>query len=123
MRAYFGATGISICVGKEDKGKRRLECIIDDGRSARLLLQIRNHVNNTGHCEEPGFHIQCWPPNISSRRCTKMFVYLSEENWNKLTTEWDREAGGGFWMSRCKYDRCHFHYYDPEHPANPWRDK
>jgi hypothetical protein len=56
--------------------------------------------------------MQCWPPNVSCRNSTKIFVYVSEDYWSKLISCSDREdMGNGFIMSRSKYDRFHIHYY------------
>ena len=111
MRALFGATGLSINLRVEDLGKDKLECICDDYKNPKIFLYIIDKVDkNDG--EESGFHMQCWPPNVSARNSTKIYVYLSKERWYKLTTEYNSEDGGGFFGSRCKYDRCHFHYRD-----------
>ena len=82
----------------------------DGYKKPRLFLYVMDKVTKHDINEEPGFHMQCWPPNVSSRQSTKIYIYLSKERWHKLTTEYDKEAGGGFFASRCKYDRFHIHY-------------
>ncbi|MBU4069379.1 MAG: hypothetical protein KJ646_00180 [Nanoarchaeota archaeon] len=111
MRALFGATGLSINVGDEDKQKNKLECVIEDYKNPKIFLYIIDSVDKNDGLEELGFHMQCWPPNVSARNSTKIYIYLSKERWHKLTNEYDSEARGGFFASRCKYDRCHFNYW------------
>ena len=112
MRAYFAATGLSIVLTAEDKEKDRISCVVNQYKKPRVFLRVVDDVTKSYMFEEPGFHMQCWPPNVGSRESTKIFVYLSKRNWEKLITEYDPEAGGGFFCSRCKYDRLHINYYD-----------
>jgi len=118
MRAYFGATGLSVCLGEEDKvkigeGKDLLECEVDEANHPRVFLYVRDGVES-GTFEESGFHMQCYPDEVNFRESLGIYVFLSKERWNSLTTVYDKEADGGFFASRCLYDRCHFHYWDDE---------
>ena len=112
MRALFGATGLSISLDEKDRQKETIECIVEDYKKPKLILSIVDYVDKNDGFEEEGFHMQCWPPNVSSRDSTKIYVYLSKERWHKLITEYDSEAHGGFFATRCKYDRCHLFYWD-----------
>ncbi|KHO48359.1 MAG: hypothetical protein QT00_C0001G0377 [archaeon GW2011_AR5] len=117
MRAYIGATGLSVVAGSNDRENVRHECTIGQYKKPRLFLRVVKNVEKRGFMEESGFHMQCWPPNAGLRRSTKIYVQLSRDVWDKITTEYDREAGGGFFCSRCKYDRFHINYYDMNIPA------
>jgi len=112
MRAYFGACGLNINLTSKDKDKKRLEFIVGDYKKPKVLLLIKNKVENKGIMEEPGFHIQAWPPNVSLDKATKIYVYLSEERWNDLLTKRDEgEIGGGFFTSRYGHNRFAINYY------------
>lgn len=112
MRAYFGGTGLNIVVGIEDREKDKIECSIDRYKKPKVFLNIVDEVAKNDGFEESGFHMQCWPPNVGLRESTKIHVYLSRKRWHEITTEFDPEADGGFFCSRCKYDRFHINYYD-----------
>ncbi len=111
MRAYFNE-GLAIVVQNEEREKNKLTCIVNSHKKPRVFLRVVDKVTKNSMGEEPGFHIQNWPPNVNLTRSTKIFVYLSKERWHKLTTEHDPEADGGWFGSRCMYDRFSIHYYD-----------
>ena len=111
MRAYFGATGLSVIIEEQDKDKKKIECVVDDFKNPLLKLQILDYVPRRDIFTEEGFHMQCWPPNVSSRNSKKIFIYLDKERWNNLLTKCDSEAHCGWFGSRTKYDRTHFFYY------------
>ncbi|MBR9682209.1 MAG: hypothetical protein GOV02_00900, partial [Candidatus Aenigmarchaeota archaeon] len=118
MQALFGATGLTINLTAEDNQEidngygYKAKCIVNEYKNPKVFLYVVDNIEKNECPEEPGFHMQCWPPNVSARNSTKIFVYISKENWHKLTTEYSSEDGGGFFGSRCKYDRCHFSYRD-----------
>ena len=120
MRAYFDTTGLSITVTDKDEAsidlsdpkKRTLECIVLGHNKTKISLDILDEVTKTDPLAESGFYMECYPPNVPSRESEKIELYLSKERWYHLTTVYDREAGGGFFASRCRYDRFHIHYYD-----------
>ena len=112
MKSFFGATGLDITVTDKDLGQDRLECICMDYKRPKVILKIMDKVPKREDLSEEGFHIQGWPPNTSLRNSTKIFVYLSRKRWHELTTVYDSEMRGGFFCSRCKYDRFHISYND-----------
>ncbi|MEK6887990.1 MAG: hypothetical protein AABX14_03540 [Candidatus Aenigmatarchaeota archaeon] len=112
MRGYFGATGISLVVGKNDKGNDKNTCVIDEYKRPTLFLRVVDEVTKNDDFEEPGFHIQCWPPNVGLRDSTKIFVYLRRKEWDALTAGPDCDENHGFFISRCKYDRFNMLYYN-----------
>lgn len=114
MKAFFGGTGLSIKLKKEDKNQTKLECIVQDYNNPKLNLYVVDEVKHRDTFEEPGFHMQCYPVDVSSRESTQIEVYLSKERWKQITTIYDPEAGGGWFGSRCMYDRCHIHYWDED---------
>ena len=93
MKALFGATGLSINLGEGDKQKDKLECIANAYKNPKVFLYIVDNIEKNDGFEELGFHMQCWPPNVSARNSTKIYVYLSKKRWHKLTTEYEPEAG------------------------------
>jgi len=57
---------------------------IDEYKRPRVFLHIVDEVIKHDGFEEPGFHTQCWPPNVGVRESTKIFVYLSRKEWDDL---------------------------------------
>ena len=90
----------------------KAKCIVNEYKNPKVFLYVVDNVDKNDCFEEYGFHMQCWPPNVSARDSTKIYVYLNKESWHKLTTKYDSDTDGGFFDSRCKYDRCHLIYRD-----------
>jgi hypothetical protein len=114
MRASIFPTGLMVSLGKEDKSKKELECIINGFENIKVFLNVVGTVKYQGSREEPGFHMQCYPKDVELRKSKEVHLYLSKERWNDLTTKFDPETYGGYFGSRCKYDRCEFSYWDEE---------
>jgi len=116
MRAVFSGTGIDINLGLEDKKKGekdgKLECRIKGYKNPVLTLHIVDEVIGRDLLEEPGFHIKGTPKYGGPERRTKYEIYLSKENFEKLTNpKEDPIIKGGFFLSRCLYDRLAINYY------------
>ncbi len=112
MRSSILATGLKINLVKEDKSKENLECKVND-LNIRVFLNIVDTVEESGFMEEPGFHIKCYP-DVELLKSKEVHIYLSRKRWEDLTTQYDREAMGGYFGSRCRYDRCEFNYWDED---------
>jgi hypothetical protein len=112
MRASIFGTGLNVFLLKEDKSKEKLECIVENFENMKVFLNIVDIVKEKGNKEEPGFHIRCIPDGIALRESSEIHISLSKERWNNLTTKYDPEAMGGYFESRCRYDRCSFNYWD-----------
>lgn len=115
MKALFGATGPpSIILFKDDLKENRLETKITNyGKEKDLTLFIldENLIKEYFSCDEKGFHIHCYPHRNSMEERTKIFVYVSKNNINKMVEKIKNGKLVGFTGTRCRYDRLHFHYY------------
>ncbi len=112
MMAVILPTGLKISLQKEEKSKEKLECIVSGFNNMKVFLNIVDKIEKQDSWEEKGFHIECLPLGMELRRSSEIYIYLSKERWNDLTTKYDPESLGGYFESRSKYDRCSFHYWD-----------
>ncbi len=115
MRAIFGETGPSIYLEPQDKNDveqgKTLACIVDDYKRPILCLEVVDIISGDDESRDDGISMQYWPPNVGQRNSTLIFVDISRGAFNRLITVYDKEAGGGFYCARTKYDRIHLTYY------------
>jgi hypothetical protein len=116
MRASFGGTGINVFLNLKDKEKgnksKRLECIIMGYKNPILVLNIVGEVTEHDHdpLEEQGFHITGTPRYGGPGKRSKYEIYLSQKRFDEITNP-DNVTAGGFFLSRCLYDRISINYF------------
>ncbi len=121
MRTGIGVVGLNLFFVEEDKkyiknnpDDAKLECILNSYLKPKVTLYVNEHVENTGIMEEPGFHMESTPPKTPLSEVTSIDVYLSKENWHKLTEVYDSEAIGGSFFTRCAWDRCQMSFWSED---------
>lgn len=119
MRAMSGQ-GLTLNLGLEDKRigdtKGELTCRLTVFKKPQITLHIVDEVSARESLEEPGFHIESFPPGTYREQVESYDIYLSKKRWDTLVnpTEPPSEkqgANNGFFCSRCRHDRVHFMYW------------
>ncbi len=112
MRARFGGSGLVITLYLEDKEAKKIECNLPEWKKPKLILHVVDEVGERRMLEEPGFHIEAIPRNVSPEYRTQYYVYLSEEKFRDLTNpSGDPIVEGGYFASRSMYDRVDIMYW------------
>lgn len=122
MRAIFGGSGLVLTLLLKDKeeGNRTgiLECQLAQWKKARVILHIVNELNQEefkekGFLEEPGFHIEAIPKNAGPENEEEYDIYLTKARFAELTSpKGDSAIDGGYFVSRCMYDRVDICYWE-----------
>ena len=114
MLTRFLGSGLHISLGIKDKkqGNKKgyLKSRLESWKNPQVILRITDKVEKRDAFEEKGFHIKVTPKISSPEERTKYEIFLSKENWNKLTNPKDKVLGGYF-VSRCMYDRVDIVYH------------
>jgi len=116
MRAVFCGSGLDLTLGLKDKEEgnrdRRLECRLPEWKKAKIILHIVDEVKERECQEKRGFHIKAKPRGVGPEYKEQYDIYLSQEIFDELTNpEEDPVTRGGYFMSRCLYDRVDIKYF------------
>ncbi|MBS3076900.1 hypothetical protein J4233_01375 [Candidatus Pacearchaeota archaeon] len=118
MRAssYQGGLDITLYLADKEKGekKKRIEYVMPEWQKPRLVVHIVRNVPNSWYQlgEESGFHVTAKPRNASPKERTRYDVWLSEERFHNLTNpKEDPISMGGYFPSRCRFDRVDIKYF------------
>ena len=61
-----------------------LECVMDDGNNAQVVLHVVDEVKEQDSMEKQGFHIQAEPINATTKNITKYAIFLDKSTFEKL---------------------------------------
>jgi len=114
MRAWYTGSGMRITLNLRDKQEgdsiKRLECMMEP--QTKLVLHIMKKVPWKAMLEEPGFHVVGVPRATPPERRKRHDVYLSKDNWKRLTNPTGNPIiDGGYICSRGRFDRTDITYF------------
>ena len=115
MRGLHDYGGPVITLNSADRETGEKTGLISGELRGHLNPQCIIHIQDIveSEClEEPGFHIEATPADVSPIARTRFDIYLSKERFHELTHVYDSEAGGGCFISRCAFDRICIRYHE-----------
>jgi hypothetical protein len=108
--------GIQVSLNKKDKQEiertGKLEASLYDNPKCSFVLHLVDEVKGRETLEEPGFHIEAFPPDSPKEERKSYDVYLSKERFRSLITPPLHKTELGYFCSRSRFDRVEFTYFN-----------
>ena len=116
MRAIINSgLGITLLKKDNEEGEKegRIECRIQQFNKPKVVIHIVDKLQKyiQSSLEEQGFHITTTPKYGGPEKRKQYDIYLTKEIFTKLTNpKKDPIIDGGYFGSRCLYDRVDIKY-------------